>query len=279
MLALAGLALAVEQSGGMGDPRVQDVEIDSRALDGSIRAAIVLPADYATSGKRYPVITFLHGLPAAPFAYRGVGFLQRALDSLGGEAIVVAPQGARDGDDDPEYHDWGPGRNWETAIGVELRRYVDSHYRTIPNRRARAIVGLSAGGYGAMLVALHNLQAFGVVESWSGYFTPTDPSGTRTLDLGSREANRRASAHALVVALRADQRRRPTFVAFYVGRGDERFREENVLLHRELDAAGVKHTFQIVPGGHSAAVWQAHAPDWLRLALRQMTRARAAPPR
>lgn len=263
--------LPAERGAGVVDPRVQDIALRSRALNSELRAAIVLPADYATSGKRYPVITFLHGLPAAPFAYRGVGFLERALDAVGGQAIIVAPQGAQPGDEDPEYHDWGPGRNWETAIGVELRRYVDASYRTIPDRRARSIMGLSAGGYGAMLVALHHLEAFSVVESWSGYFTPTDPSGTRTLDLGTTAANTRASGHALVATLRGDEQRRPTFVAFYVGRGDRRFRAENLRLHAELVAAGVPHRFDFVPGGHSAAVWQAHAPEWLRLALDHMT--------
>lgn len=234
----------------------------------------MLPTDYATSRKRYPVITFLHGLPATPLAYRDVGFLERALDATHGQAIIVAPQGAEEGDEDPEYHDWGQGRNWETAIGVELRRYVDSHYRTIPDRRARALIGLSAGGYGAMILALHDLAQYGAIESWSGYFTPTNPTGSETLDLGSEAANRRASVHALVSLLRADLRSRPTFVAFYVGRDDARFEQENLRLHAELTAAGVPHRFELVAGGHSAAVWQAHAAAWLRLALDHMVRAR-----
>ena len=55
---------------------------------------------------------------------------------------------------DPEYLDWGPGRQWETAVAEEVPAYVDAHFRTIRSRSARAIVGLSAGGYGAVLVAL-----------------------------------------------------------------------------------------------------------------------------
>ena len=53
----------------------------------------------------------------------------------------------------------------------------------------RALVGLSAGGYGAVMLALHHLAAFSVVESWSGYFHPTDPAGQHALDLGSSRAN------------------------------------------------------------------------------------------
>lgn len=256
--------------------RVQDVVVPAPSLGGTMRAVVVLPRDYASSGERYPVITFLHGLPAAPFSYRGVGFLAQALDRVGGDAVIVAPQGARPGDTDPEYLDWGPGRNWETALSRDLRRYVDAHYRTLRDRRARAIIGLSAGGYGAMLVALHHLRDFAVVESWGGYFHPTDPSGTRPLDLGSAAANRHASAHALVASLRADERRRPTFVAFYVGRDDGRFRRENVTLDAELDTAGVAHVFHVYPGGHSTSVWQAHASDWLGLAVAHLTPASPA---
>src|SRR5207253_5090865 len=49
---------------------------------------------------------------------------------------------------DLEYLDWGPGRNWETAIARELPAYVDAHYRTVPGRAGRALIGVSAGGYG-----------------------------------------------------------------------------------------------------------------------------------
>lgn len=257
-------------AGGGGDLRAQDVVVPAPSLGDPMRAEVVLPADYATSGKRYPVIYFLHGLPAAPFAYRGVGFLERALDGLGPGAILVAPQGARVGEDDAEYHDWGPGRNWETAVARDLPHYIDTHYRTIADRRGRAIVGLSAGGYGAMLVALHHLGDFSVVESWSGYFHPTDTSGLNALDLGSAAANDHASAHRLIASLRADERVRPTFLAFYVGRDDGRFRAENRLLHSELRAASVPHVFHVYPGGHVSSLWQAHAAGWLKLALEHL---------
>src|SRR5205823_12835063 len=111
--------------------------------------------------------------------------------------------------------------------------------------------------------ALHHLEAFSVVESWSGYFHPTDPLGRRVLDLGSPSANANASAHAFVGKLRRGFARRPTFFAFYVGRGDARFRAENRLFHRELTTARVPHVFRIYAGGHEQAVWTAHAKAWL----------------
>ena len=241
--------------------------IYSPAVGGRLRLAVYLPAGYASSRRRFPVVYFLHGLPAAAGSFRGADFLERALASSGRRAIIVAPQGARDNDSDPEYLDWGPGRNWETAITSDVVGYVDSHFRTIGTRQGRAIVGLSAGGYGAVMLALHHLPAFSVVESWSGYFHPTDPAGDHALDLGSPQANANASAHAFVKSLKRGFARRPTFFAFYVGSGDARFRDENRLFHRELAAGGVPHVFRIYPGGHEQSVWSEHAQAWLGLAV------------
>ena len=56
----------------------------------------------------------------------------------------------------------------------------------------RAIAGVSAGGYGAAVTGLNHLDRFSVIESWSGYFHPTDPTGTRALARGT--ARDRASA-------------------------------------------------------------------------------------
>jgi len=244
-----------------------------------VHLVVLLPAGYVGSDLRYPVVYFLHGLPASSRAYRSVGFLQHALAGLRRQAILVAPQGARDHDTDPEYLDWGPGRNWERAVSQELPAYVDAHFRTIPDRRARALVGLSAGGYGAVALAFHHLESFGVVESWSGYFHPTNPSGTKTLDLGSARRNRRANLHNAVVGLRQAFRVHPTFFGFYVGRGDARFRAENLALHHELMSAGIPHVFEVYLGAHGKRVWSAHAHAWLGLALAHLTPAtRSDPP-
>jgi S-formylglutathione hydrolase FrmB len=238
-----------------------DERFESVALGGSVHALVVLPDGYATSGKRYPVVYFLHGLPATSTSYRGNDWLIDALERAG-PAILVIPQGARSGDGDPEYLNWGAGRNWETYVSEEVPRYIDAHFRTIRSRAGRAIVGVSAGGYGATILGLQHLRRFRVVESWSGYFEPTDPSGTVVLD---REPA--ASAVNLIRDVKASEPSLPTFLGFYVGRSDGRFLADNVRFDRELTAAHVPHVFATYPGGHMTSLWQAHAVAWLRLAL------------
>jgi putative tributyrin esterase len=272
-LAACGLGTAVAHASSSAvEPPVVDTSFRSNALEGPLKLAVYLPAGYGRDGKRYPVVYFLHGLPAGPSAYRGGSFLASALRD---RAILVAPQGDRETDADPEYLDWGPGRNWETALGVELPAWIDAHFRTIPSRRGRALVGLSAGGYGAFLIGLHHLDAFGAIESWSGYFHPTDPTGTQSLDTGSVSLNRRSSAHALLPSIRAALRVHPTFIGFYVGDGDSRFARENALLDAELTRAGIPHRYRLFSAGHDQTLWQAQAPAWIGLALARLEPAHA----
>ena len=273
MLCLATFA-AFELASPAGAGVTRDTEFRSAAIGGDLHFEIYLPPDYEASTRRYPVIYFLHGLPAGGGDYRTIGFVQRALDRANHQAILVVPQGARDGDADPEYLDRGPGERWETAIAHELPRVVDARFRTIASRAGRALVGVSAGGYGAMHLALEHLPDFSVVESWSGYFHPTDPTGTRALNLGSSAKNAAANVHRQARVVRAQLRRLPTLIAFYVGTGDLRFEAENELLNQQLSRAGVAHIFRLYAGGHSQSLWGRYAPAWLALALAHM-----APPR
>jgi enterochelin esterase-like enzyme len=243
----------------------------SRALDGTVHYAVYLPSGYAKSSVRYPVVYFLHGLPASPAAYRSIQPVVQALQQSGRKAIVVGVQGASSDDSDPEWLDWGPGHNWETATAKELVRTVDSRYRTIASRRGRVLVGVSGGGYGAALIGLHNPGVFAVVESWSGYFHPTTPDGTAPLDLGSAKANARASAHTQLAKVR-----RLDYFAFYVGDGDSIFRAENEQFATELREAGIRSiVFRTYPGGHGWTLWSSHAPAWLANALDAAAKPRA----
>ncbi|HEX4681024.1 MAG TPA: alpha/beta hydrolase-fold protein [Gaiellaceae bacterium] len=243
--------------------RSLDERIVSVALNGDVHARVVLPAGYDDlPHRRFPVIYFLHGLPAGASAYRGNTWVADAMASVG-PAILVLPQGSRAGDTDPEYLNWGSGRDWENYIAQELPSFIDAHFRTIRSSAGRAIVGLSAGGYGATIVGLHHPGTFSVIESWSGYFHPTDPSGTQPLARGPA-----ANAHNLFAELQGTS----TFFAFYVGRGDSRFLAENRQASRELVAAHIPHVFDVYAGAHTTALWQAHAVAWLRLALRQLAK-------
>jgi enterochelin esterase-like enzyme len=242
----------------------------SAALKSELHFAVYLPAGYATSGDRYPVVYFLHGLPATATSYESFAWVAAAVARTTLPAIVVVPQGTLTENGDPEYHDWGPGDDWETALAVELPRVVDARFRTIATRSGRAIVGASAGGYGATIIGLHHPATFGAIESWSGYFEPTDPTGKTTLDVGTTEENDYADVHSLVPTLAAQLARYPTLLAFYVGAADPTFVADNQQLAHELTAARIPHLFEVFAGAHTVSLWQKHATAWLALALRRL---------
>ena len=242
----------------------------SKALGGIDHYSVYLPAGYDPDTARYPVVYFLHGLPASPTAYRSIQPVVQALEQTGRKAIVIGVQGARNGDTDPEWLDWGPGRNWETATAKELVQVVDSRYRTIAGRRGRLLLGISGGGYGATLIGLHNPGTYSVIESWSGYFHPTNPAGTAPLDLGSAEANDWASAHTLLPRLERflDGYGGTGYFAFYVGTNDSLFRRENEQFYAEIRKAGITRVvFRLYSGAHGWSLWSQHAAAWLGAGL------------
>lgn len=255
-------------------PVSHSIACRSPALNGDLPAMVYLPAGYRGGSARYPVVYFLHGLPATPSSYQDNSFVSRALPGGGRGAIVVAPQGARADGSDREYLDWDANEDWPQALTHDLVRCIDHRYRTIAHRSGRALIGLSAGGYGAFNVGLRALNTFGAVESWSGYFTATDPAGDRVLDLGSAQANRAArvpSGPGLASALRTY----PSLLAFYVGDQDGRFLNMNRQYDAALTASRVSHVFRVYSGGHTVTLWQGQASRWLGMALRALAAERA----
>lgn len=266
VMASATGPLADAVMAGASPARTQSIECTSPALGGTLPALVYLPEGYF-SGGRYAVIYFLHGLPAGPDTYTENAFVAQELARTRERAIVVAPQGARPADSDREYLDWSPSENWPRAIAHDLVGCIDSRYRTVADRYGRALVGLSAGGYGAFNIGLRNLQTFAAVESWSGYFVATDPSGLHALDLGSAQANAAAAVprgSPLAQSLAAW----PSLLAFYVGRSDVRFLSMNRQYDASLAQSGISHVFHVYPGGHSGSLWRTEAPGWLTMALR-----------
>src|ERR1700759_1360055 len=247
-------------------PQRVSVTCRSPSLDGSLPAIVYLPAGYRSGSSRYRVIYFLHGLPASATSYKANQFVGAAVSNGKNAAIVVTPQGARSDQEDHEYLDLDATEDWPRAISHDLTSCIDSRFRTVANRSGRALVGLSAGGYGAMNIGLRNLATFGAVESWSGYFEATNPSGTQKLNLGSPQANA-AAAVPRGAALKAATRSHPTLIAFYVGRQDDRFADDNESFDRSLTRERIPHLFRTYPGGHILALWTGESKLWLGYAL------------
>jgi enterochelin esterase family protein len=140
------------------------------------RVPIYLPPGYAASGARYPTVYMLSG-----FTGRGTMQLNdsmweenlaQRLDRLIASGairplIVVMPDCLTRLGGSQYINSSAVGR-YEDHVVQELVAFTDHKYRTIAQRDARAVVGKSSGGYGALILAMRNPNVFGLLASHSG---------------------------------------------------------------------------------------------------------------
>lgn len=141
------------------------VEYESPAVARRLKYRIALPADYETSGKRYPVLYLLHGFSGDYTSWNKV-LPEKAAEPY--DLILVQPDGGNSW-----YVNWSesaPGQknNWEDAIIKDLIGHVDARFRTIAGREGRAINGMSMGSYGALTLGLRNPGIFCSIAGQSG---------------------------------------------------------------------------------------------------------------
>lgn len=205
------------------------VRFESAALGGQATFAILLPAGYDSSDKRYPVIYLLHGGTQNHTAFPARAWFGKEVTRRG--VIVVMPHVpqiayAMRGAAAPAF---------EALLANDLVGYVDTHYRTVPSREARAIGGLSMGGYGAVMTALKHPDLFVMAGAFSGAFS----------------AGREAGLAAAVAAVPID---RAPYLYLACGIADPVLPASRDLV--ELVAAReIPHEYREVPGGHTWDVW------------------------
>jgi enterochelin esterase-like enzyme len=221
-----------------------------------------LPPGYAQHPRRrYPVVYLLHGVPGRPGAFLAtvrLGVVEDELVALHKEqpAILVMPFGSTGAFTDEE---WANGVRthsaWETFVARDLVHAVDARYRTIRSGSARALAGLSEGGYGALNIGIHHPGEFRVLESWSGY-QRADP--IRSIFGTGRAILARNSPSKTVSPAAAALRRSHTYIWFYSG-SDDHFRRQNESFAAQLTRLHIAHRFFVVRGGHNWAIWRGNA--------------------
>src|SRR5215470_6514674 len=152
--------------------RVERIKIHGTALEGNLEGDAVdrdvlvfLPPSYdKQKSRRYPVVYALHGYSIgaeqwsqeihAPQTVEGA-FAQGA-----NEMIVVLPD-SKTVHKGSMYSSSVTTGDFERFISRDVVFYIDAHYRTIPNRLARGLVGHSMGGYGATRIGMKHADVFG----------------------------------------------------------------------------------------------------------------------
>jgi enterochelin esterase-like enzyme len=248
--------------------------VRSLALGGRRQAVdVYLPPGYATAPhRRYPVFYLLHGFPGRPGAFLQTVRLGVVEDILLARrrirpVVLVMPFGSTGTFTDKEWVDGVRAHEgWATFVSRDLVRVVDARFRTIRSGSARAIGGLSEGGYGAIDIAVHHPGEFRVVESWSGY-ERADP--IRSI-FGHDRARLADNSPLLQVAHRAAALRAAnTYFWFYSG-SDDRLLGQNQQFATALGRLNIPYRFLVRRGGHNWALWRGNAAVALLAAARNI---------
>jgi enterochelin esterase-like enzyme len=255
--------------------RLLRVDIRSAALgDRKQPLYVYLPPGYASHPtERYPVVYLLHGFPGMPVTYFRAGRLGVVEDILVAKrrikpVILVAPFGSTGAFTDKE---WANGvrkhEAWETFLARDVVKAVDARYRTIAAPWARALVGLSEGGYGALNIGLHHAGEFHVLESWSGYEQVDNIASI----FGRKPAALRWNSPAETLSAAAPALRAAhTYVWFYSGSVDKSLLTQNAAFARALARLHIASRYMIVRGGHDWALWRGQAARALYVACEHL---------
>ena len=290
----------------------------SASLGVEKRYFIYLPADYQNSQASYPVIYMLHGLGGSEDNWSKHMNLTDAADAMRLPAIVVMPDG-----DDSFYVNSATAANYEECkknsaaadancvksanfedyIAKDWVAHIDATYRTKADVSARAIGGLSMGGYGALVLAMLHKDVFSSVASHSGVtsllFTGPVPFVSGKANLADDAVTFAGQLGRIGVILRGIfgdkieswRAHDPTSLAHNLDDGDLAIyldcgTEDEFLLqhgasylHEILESRGVAHSFTLLPGGHNVEFWTAQIDDSLAFHLRHFEKSGALPAR
>ena len=207
--ALLAFAIASGQPAGGQQPApakgtLERITVHGRALEGNLEGdspdrpvVVYLPPSYARdTGRRYPVLYFLHGYTATAETYvKSMAIpdsIDRAIAAGAREMIVVIPDAFTKYSGSMFSNSPTTGF-WETFVADDLTAYIDKRYRTIASREARGLAGHSMGGYGALRIGMKQAHAFGGLYAMSSCCLMNDPAAGRGGAAGRGDAGRGAA--------------------------------------------------------------------------------------
>ncbi|MCA1815002.1 MAG: esterase family protein [Acidobacteria bacterium] len=262
-----------------GAVRVEQVAFESKLVGAALPYNVALPPDYdlkSSAQTRYPVLYLLHGLAGS--ADDWVSSRAHLADYAARYSmIIVVPEGK-----DGWYTDGAvANEKYETYFVAELLPDVARRFRTIETRDARAIAGLSMGGYGALKFGLKYPDKFIFAASMSGALGAASwhaedalpafvkPSIARVY--GAADSPVRAPNDIYKLVREMPTERVASLPYFYLDCGTE-----DSLLSYNRDFAAllvekkIPHEYRQLPGTHSWPYWDRQVQEVLRLAAQRL---------
>jgi len=229
------------------------------------RMTVYTPAGYNPTGKtRYPVVYILHGAGGDEDAWVTEGRATQILDNMIAEGkckpmIAVFTNGNISQEAAPLENSTGyvkpvfrQDKQMEGSFEEtfpEIVKYIDSHYKTIANKKSRAICGLSMGGFHTMYISLNYPDLFNYSGMFSAAVGVNDPGVSPLYQDVDAKIARYFS-------------KKPALLWIGIGKTDFLYKQ-NEELRAKLDAAGYPYTYMETECGHIWKNWRIYLTEFL----------------
>lgn len=247
---------------------VSKVWYTSPTLGMERRMTVYLPAGYERGG-RYPVLYLLHGAGQDEDAWTTDGRAAQILDNLIAQGrcrrmIVVMPNGNANREAAPGegsegmyrpdiYGGDGPQTKARASFPesiMDVVRFVDSRYRTLPDRAHRAVCGLSMGGGHTFMIS----RMFPGQFSYYGLFSPGLSAG-KGIDLKKPFAEQMKGNAAFDAEMSRLFGSQPRLFWLGIGKADFLY-QMNADFRHYLDRHGYPYEYEETSGGHVWGNWR-----------------------
>lgn len=153
---------------------VERIQVQGASLEGNLEGEAVardvivfLPPGYAKhKHQHYPVVYALHGFSIGAEQWTHEIHVPQTLEgafALGAKPMIVVLPDSKTVYGGSMYSRSQTTGDFEEFIAHDLVAYIDGHYRTLPNRESRGLVGHSMGGYGALRIGMKYPDVFGAL--------------------------------------------------------------------------------------------------------------------
>jgi len=234
---------------------VEKVSVPSAGMKRSLPALVIRPD--GDPQKPRPVLYLLHGFSDNETWWLKNTTVGELADQH--QILVVCPFGERSWYfDSPEL----PELKFETYISLELVKFIDGKYRTIPAPAGRATAGFSMGGHGAMFLAIRHRDVFGATAPMAGGvdFRPFPENWEIKKVLGTRKAQPARWDEYTVIHQAGSLKSGELAISIDCG-ADDFFINVNRALHADLLAHKIAHVYTERPGQHTGGYCRSALPS------------------
>jgi len=256
------------------ESRVYDqLTMQSKILKMERKFAIYLPAGYETSQRDYPVLYLLHGAGDDQTGWVQFGEVRHIADKaikdgVSTPVIIVMPDAntGRRGYSNDVRNEW----RYEDFFFEEFMPFIESTYRIRKDKEFRAVAGLSMGGNGTLIYALHHPELFGSACPLSAGAGPVNLANVkRSMGADSSKIKKeqydayfqKYDIPTLINRIPDDRKKD---VRWYIDCGDDDFLYEgNAMLHIYMRKKEIPHEFRVRDGAHNWTYWRESLPEVL----------------